>query len=699
MARFEVARKRLANLLWKQNPTPAASQLITTLDETMGVGQDWTPEAYGNYYARSSLVYSAVRTRAEAVVRPRLRVMQGKTPDDAVELDTNHPYVQLMARVNPFWTRSDLWRATSINLDLWGSMFWNIERGPGNLPIALWPIRPDRVTIMASKREYIRGFMVADETGDKVAVLPEDMVWFRHYNPLAELAGFAPMAAARLSADSAIDASKHNRDIFKRGVLGSHLFVKFPGEVDQEELRLFQRALEQRYAGSENSHRPIVASGDVDMKNFGMTQKDMDFMAGLRWDLEDVCRVFNVPKILLGDLERATYSNIDAAERIFWRNSIVPLLMFLSEEVNEMLSPMFGPNIFIDFDLGDIESLQPNVREIESSQRQDVAQGIMTVNEVREARGLDPVPWGDEPTPTSGYGAEPVEAGMPRSVRRNATAPMVSDVVQNGYKRWHAHEASDEYLDTFGNIIVKQMDAGTEKFKEVMDDLFNRQMKETIRNFRTKKSYTKQPPDEGSVPFSPGVWRQAFQKIGTPIYRQLLLQSANSQISQFGLGISFDITTLVTQQWLADRVALWADLVNEETGRLVTQEIEEGVALGQSIPQIEGRLMKVFDFSKGVRSERIARTETLSAINQGAQEAYEQSNVVERKMWIATMDGRVREFHAEAHRQVVPLESTFLVGGQQLSHPGAIGGSPANVINCRCTMVPVITEKALLPIV
>ena len=696
MGRLDSLRERFASVIWKQRPTPAAQQLITSLDETMGVGNDWTPEVYGNYYARSSLVYSAVRTRAEAVVRPRLRVMQGSNIDDAVELPDTHPYVQLMAKVNPFWTRSDLWRATSINLDLWGSMFWNIERGLGNLPVAIWPIRPDRVTIMASKREYIRGFLVADETGSKVAVLPEDMIWFRHYNPVAELSGFAPMAAARLSADSAIDASKHNRDVFKRGVLGSHLFVKFPGEVDQDELRLFQRAVEQRYAGTENSHRPIVASGDVEMKNFGMTQRDMDFMAGLRWDLEDVCRVFNVPKILLGDLERATYSNIDGAERIFWRNSIVPLLMFLAEEVNEMLSPNFGENIFIDFDLGDIESLQPNAREIEASQRQDVSQGILTVNEVREARGLDPVPWGDEPTPTSGYGeSAPQEAGMPRAFR-NGRAPILSDVVQNGYKRWHAYEATDEYLDEFGNMFVKRLDAQTKSFKELMDGLFERQMRETIRNLRTKKTYTKQEIDEGSIPFNPSLYRQGFNRVGKPLYRQILVDSANEQIMQFGLGVSFDINTQVTREWLDDRVAFWADSVNMETARLVTQEIEAGVANGESIPDIEKRMTKVFGFSKGVRSERIARTETLSASNQGAQEAYEQSTVVERKMWITTMDDRARAQHVEAHRQVVPLESTFLVGGQQLAHPGAQGGRANNVINCRCTMVPVVTEKAVV---
>ena len=48
-----------------------------------------------------------------------------------------------------------------------------------------------------------------------------------------------------------------------------------------------------------------------------MNHKDMDFIGSLRWSLEEVSRVYGVPKPLLSDLERATFANMNAAERIF----------------------------------------------------------------------------------------------------------------------------------------------------------------------------------------------------------------------------------------------------------------------------------------------------------------------------------------------------------------------------------------------
>ena len=141
----------------------------------------------------------------------------------------------------------------------------------------------------------------------------------------------------------------------------------------------------------------------------------------------------------------------------------------------------------------------------------------------------------------------------------------------------------------------------------------------------------------------------------------------------------------------------WAGRVNEETGRLLMQEVEEAIGKGESIKQIQKRVELVFDFSDAVRTERIARTEVQATLNEAAVEAYKQSGVVEEKMWLATLDSRVRDAHLEAHRQTVPIEANFIVGGEAVAHPGE--GSPENSINCRCATAPIVRRRAwTLPI-
>ena len=42
--------------------------------------------------------------------------------------------------------------------------------------------------------------------------------------------------------------------------------------------------------------------------------------------------------------------------------------------------------------------------------------------------------------------------------------------------------------------------------------------------------------------------------------------------------------------------------------------------------------------------------------------------------------------------EIVPLDEPFMGTGEPLDYPGATGGSPGNVCNCRCTTIPVIEE-------
>ena len=96
----------------------------------------------------------------------------------------------------------------------------------------------------------------------------------------------------------------------------------------------------------------------------------------------------------------------------------------------------------------------------------------------------------------------------------------------------------------------------------------------------------------------------------------------------------------------------------------------------------------VFTEAKTSRAKMIARTETVGAANFGSQESYEQAGV-EEKEWLATLDDRVRDSHAALDGDVVGLNETFNNG---LAYPGDPTGDAGEIINCRCTLVPVVPE-------
>ena len=79
----------------------------------------------------------------------------------------------------------------------------------------------------------------------------------------------------------------------------------------------------------------------------------------------------------------------------------------------------------------------------------------------------------------------------------------------------------------------------------------------------------------------------------------------------------------------------------------------------------------------------------MRASNAGTLETFVDWGVKEKE-WLSTKDDRVRIEHLEVDGQVVPIDEPFIVGGEELMYPGDASGSAGNVINCRCTELPVM---------
>ena len=359
-----------------------------------GVGSEWRPLSYGEYYPRSVPVYAAIRLRGESVARTPLvvhRPAQGSGGD--VPAGTDHPLQRLLDMPNPFWTRGDLWRATETYLGLWGSAFWGLERDGSGAVSEIWPLRPDRVRVLPDPTRYVRGFVYGSlNSGAPVPYVPEDVVWFRYFNPLDEYAGLSPMAPLRLSADMGMDALRANRASLGNESLPG-LVIETSDYPTDDEVREFYDRWESRFKGANKSRRPALLSKGMRATNLGFSPRDMEYMHSLRWSLEDVSRTYGVPKLMLGDMERATFSNFRTARRVFWEDTVLPQLSFYEEALQQMLigPASRGERLRVRFDIGAIEALRENENDRASRRTAYVQAGIMTVDEARAELGFGPM--------------------------------------------------------------------------------------------------------------------------------------------------------------------------------------------------------------------------------------------------------------------------------------------------------------------
>lgn len=121
----------------------------------------------------------------------------------------------------------------------------------------------------------------------------------------------------------------------------------------------------------------------------------------------------------------------------------------------------------------------------------------------------------------------------------------------------------------------------------------------------------------------------------------------------------------------------------------INSAVLQGILQGESIPKISKRLLPIVGNNK-TAAIRTARTMVTGAENRGRLDRYhdyEDKGVVMSKVWIATPDNRVRNWHLSMDGQEVPVDESFIDGlGNELDYPGDSSAPPNTVYNCRCSM-------------
>lgn len=167
----------------------------------------------------------------------------------------------------------------------------------------------------------------------------------------------------------------------------------------------------------------------------------------------------------------------------------------------------------------------------------------------------------------------------------------------------------------------------------------------------------------------------------------LLLSAMEEQIDISNSLIGAEIEKeMITAEWLR-QLNVHLQFIQNTTVAAVQEAIVRGVENGDSIEQIAQRIQEIFIEAGKTRAAVIARTETLSSMNHAAFEVYKAAGVP-YKSWSTILDGRERDTHNHAHGQRVRIDEPFDVGGDQLMFPGDPSGSPSEIINCRCTVLP-----------
>ncbi|MFS8039234.1 phage portal protein [Xanthobacter sp. AM11] len=363
----------LASLLasFRRRPPAAKASRTGALVALLSAGRPrWTPRDYASLaregYARNAIAYRAVRLIGEAASAVPLLLMAGRQ-----EMET-HPLLDLIRRPNPRLAGSSFMEAVCSHLLVAGNAYVEAVAVDGRLR-ELHILRPDRVRVVPGPDGWPEAF---DYTlGADTVRIPQDslvagaevppILHLTAFNPVDDHYGFAPLEAAAQALDLHNAASAWNKALIDNAARPSGALVYGgSGALTDEQFERLKGELEASFQGAVNAGRPLLLEGGLDWRPLSLTPKDMDFEAARNSAAREIALAVGVPPLLLGIPGDNTYANYAEANRVLWRQSVVPLVRRVADALSSWLGPAYGGGLALVPDLDQVEALSAERTEL-----------------------------------------------------------------------------------------------------------------------------------------------------------------------------------------------------------------------------------------------------------------------------------------------------------------------------------------------
>ncbi len=346
----------------------------------------WTPRNYAAIaregFAGNVIGYRCVRMIAEAAASvPLLHYIDGAETEA-------HPLRALLARPNPAQSGRDFIDQLAAQLMVAGNAYAELVLLDGAAR-EIFTLRPDRMAVVPSKAGWPEGYEYS-VGGASVRLPRESVLHLKLFNPVDDHYGLSPLDVAGRAIDTHNAAGAWNKAMLDNAARpsGALVFAANDGHLTGEQFERLKSELQSAYQGAANAGRPLVLEGGLDWKEMGFSPKDMDFIESKNMAAREVALAFGVPPMLLGIPGDNTFANYAEANRVFWRQTVVPLVLRIADALAMWLEPHAGGALALKPDLDQVEALSSD-RDALWKRVNDAT--FLTADEKRQAVG-----WGRE---------------------------------------------------------------------------------------------------------------------------------------------------------------------------------------------------------------------------------------------------------------------------------------------------------------
>ncbi len=334
---------------------------------------------------RFSTVFACVKVISEDVAKLPL-ILYRRRSDGGKDRAIDHPLYWLMnTRPNPWMSSFNFREMGTGHLALRGNSYSYIERALDGRTIGVIPLHPDRIVVEQLSDYSLRYTYRRPNTDPRV--FSQDEILHVCGMTLDGVTGISPIAYQRDTIGLAMAAAQFGSKVFANGAkMGG--FLMTPSKFkDPKRADTLATDFDAKTSG-ENAHNTVVLEEDMKWVRASMTSEDAQYLATRQFQRQEIAGIFRVPPHKIGDLERASFSNIEQQSMDYVQDCLLSYLVRWEQALNySLLTPKEQGKYFFEFLLDGL--LRADITARYAAYQIAIDEGIMSPNEVRLKENLN----------------------------------------------------------------------------------------------------------------------------------------------------------------------------------------------------------------------------------------------------------------------------------------------------------------------
>ena len=340
-------------------------------------------------------VYSAMYIIASSMAQLPLHILRRE--GDNVKKVNDHAASRLLSLEPNVWQTSFKWRENEQFRVLgFGNAYTQIIRHRGRV-VELRTLKPWVTTLeyrmTRTGRHYF--YKSVDDDGRSFAIQLEDMIHIKDVG-YDEKMGVSRIKQHADALGWALSMQEYGKSFFASNGRPTGA-VSPKHELNGESWDKF-KSMWNKSASlmKSNSNRTMLLPAELSYQSFTIPPEDMQFLESRKLSRSEIASIFNVPPHMIGDLEKATFSNISEQALQFVKYTMMPWVVNWEQEINRKLftESELNAGYYVKFDLAGL--LRGSPKDRAEFYDKMIGMGAYARQEVRAFEDMNPIDGLDE---------------------------------------------------------------------------------------------------------------------------------------------------------------------------------------------------------------------------------------------------------------------------------------------------------------